>query len=121
MFRLWETPQGGDCISLNRVILSGTIGQNGVKLSYTEQAKPQTSLTLACEEPGKDGHTFKTFIPVLIVEPQAEALAERLEPGDTSLLAGKLAYRAGQTKDSGKLLVTCHHGKVLVKAAGVEV
>jgi hypothetical protein len=59
------------------------------------------------EEPGKDSHTFRVFIPVLLVELQAGALAERLEPADMVLLEGKLAYRTGKgkTEESGKLVV----------------
>ena len=92
-------------MSVNRVILSGTISQYGVKLTYTQQAKPQLSFSLVCEEPGRDGYTFKTFVPCVVVGPQAEVLAERLEPNDMVLLEGKLSYRAGKTKESGKLVV----------------
>jgi hypothetical protein len=42
-------------MSLNRVIVSGTISTYGPKPSYTESGKPQTSLTLIVEEPGKEG------------------------------------------------------------------
>ena len=100
-------------MSLNRVILTGTVGQYGVNLRYPEQGTPQTSFTLVCEDPSRDGATFKMFIPVLIIGTQAEALAERLEPGDVVLLEGKLAYQAGKTKDSGKLIVTCFNVEVL--------
>jgi len=110
-------------MSVNRVILSGTIGQYGVKIAWTESGKPQTTLTLVCEEPGKDGASYKTFVPVVIIGPQAETLAETLEPGDMILLEGKLAYRAGKTKESGKLAVTCFTVEVLAQsgalAAGV--
>jgi single-stranded DNA-binding protein len=91
---------------MNHVSLVGTVGQYGVKLSYTEHSKPQTSLTLVVENPGKDGTTYKTFIPVLIVGSHAEEYAESLEPGDLlAIEAGKLAYKAGKTKDAGKLVV----------------
>jgi primosomal replication protein N len=94
-------------VSLNRVILSGTIGQYGINIEWTAAGKPQTSLTLVCEEEGKVSTTFRTFIPVLIVGTQAEALAETLEPGDVVLLAGQLAYKAGTPRDAGKLMVVC--------------
>jgi single-stranded DNA-binding protein len=101
---------------INKVILAGEIGQYGVKISYTETVKPQTSFTLVCTEAGKSGG-FKAFIPVLIVGPQAEPLAESLEPGDLVLLEGRLAYRKGKTKDSGRLEVVCFGVSRLASAA----
>jgi single-stranded DNA-binding protein len=92
---------------MNAVHLSGAIGQYGVKIAYTEQAKPQTSFTLIVEEPGREGATFKTFVPICIVGPQAEHYAEILEAGDLVMVSGKLQYKSGRTKESGKLLVTC--------------
>jgi hypothetical protein len=53
-----------------------------VKLSYTDHAKPQTSFTLVCTGAGKDGTSYRAFIPVLIVGTQDEDLAATLEPGD---------------------------------------
>jgi single-stranded DNA-binding protein len=92
---------------VNRVILAGEVGQYGVKISYTETGKPQTSFTLICTEAGKSGE-FKAFIPVLIVGGNAEPLAESIEPGDLVLVEGKLQYKPGKTKDSGKLMVTTY-------------
>jgi single-stranded DNA-binding protein len=94
-------------MSINRVILSGAVGQYGAKISWTETGKPQTSFTLVCEEPGKEGATYRTFIPVLVVGNRAEEYAETLEPGDSCLIEGRLTYRAGKTKDAGKLVVAC--------------
>jgi single-stranded DNA-binding protein len=85
---------------MNRCILSGHISDYGPKLSYTESAKPQTTFTLIVSE-GQD----RTFIPVLVVGPKAEDLAESLEPGDVVELEGKLQYKAGKSKDAGKLVV----------------
>jgi single-stranded DNA-binding protein len=93
-------------MSLNRVILSGTIGQYGPKIEWTETGKAQTSFTLVCEEPRRgQSAPFKTFIPVLIVGAQAEACAETLEAGDVVVLEGKLAWKAGKSKDAGRLHV----------------
>jgi len=67
---------------MNHVSLVGTVGQYGAKISWTDGGKPQTSLTLVVENPGKDGTTYKTFIPVLVVGSRSEEYAESLEPGD---------------------------------------
>jgi primosomal replication protein N len=102
---------------MNRVILSGVIGQYGVKIEWAPAGKPQTSFTLVCEEEGKVSTTFRTFIPVLIVGAQAEALAESLEPGDHVLLEGKLMFKSGKTKESGKLMVLAFGVEVLAPAS----
>jgi hypothetical protein len=50
--------------------------------------------------------TIITIIPVLVVGSRAEEVAETLEPGDLiAIESGKLAYKAGKTKDAGKLVV----------------
>jgi Single-strand binding protein family len=58
----------------------------------------------------------KTFIPVVIVGPQAEACAETLELGDMACLEGKLAYKAGKTKNSGTRQVVAFGVGRLTKA-----
>jgi primosomal replication protein N len=103
-------------MSLNRVIVSGTISTYGQKLSYTESGKPQVSFSLIVEESGKEGASYKTFIPVLIAGGKPEDLAETLEAGSHVLLEGTLAYKAGKTKDAGKLLVTSFSVEVLTQA-----
>jgi single-stranded DNA-binding protein len=90
---------------MNHVSLVGGVGQYGVKISWTEAGKPQTSFTLVTEEPGPES-SYKTFIPVMIVGSRAPDYAETLEPGDVIAIEhGKLSYKAGKTKDSGKLVV----------------
>jgi single-stranded DNA-binding protein len=86
---------------MNAVHLSGRVSDYGPKLSYTEAGKPQTTFTLIVE----DG-SFKTFVPVLILGSQAEHCAETLEAGALVLINGKLAYKSGKIKGSGKLIVT---------------
>jgi single-stranded DNA-binding protein len=107
-------------MSLNRAILSGTVSQYGVKISWTESGKPQTSFALAASEPGKDGTSYRTFIPVLIVGAQAEDLAATLEPGDPVLLEGKLTYQSGKTKDAGRLVVSCFTVEVLSRQGSAQ-
>jgi single-stranded DNA-binding protein len=101
---------------INKVFLAGEVGQYGVKISYTETGKPQTSFTLVCTEAGKTLE-FKALIPVLVVGGNAEPLAESFEPGDLVLLEGRLAYRKGKTKESGRLEVVCFGVSRLTSAA----
>jgi single-stranded DNA-binding protein len=90
---------------MNHVSLVGTVGQYGVKIAWTEAGKPQTSFTLITEEPGPDS-AYKTFILVMVFGGKAPDCAETLEPGDVIAIEhGKLSYKAGKTKDSGKLVV----------------
>jgi hypothetical protein len=92
-------------MSLNRVILSGSVSPYGAKVSWTEAGKPQTSFTLMCEQPGRDERSgpFQTFMPVLIVGSQAEPLAEQIEPWHAVVLGGKWA----KGRVSGTWLVPC--------------
>jgi single-stranded DNA-binding protein len=85
-------------------MLMGYVGQYGVKLSYTDNGKPQTTFTVMCTEAGKDAE-FKSFIPCLIVGPHAEGVAEALEPGDLVVLEGKLSYKPGRSTETGQLMV----------------
>jgi single-stranded DNA-binding protein len=102
---------------MNHISLVGTVGQYGVKIAWTEGGKPQTSLTVIVEEPGKDKATYKTFIPVLIVGSRAEEAAQTIEPGDLiAIESGKLAYKAGKTKDAGKLVVVTFNVERLAAA-----
>jgi hypothetical protein len=90
---------------MNHVSLVGTVGQYGAKISWTEGGKPQTSLTLVTKEPGKEG-TYKTFRPVLIGGNRSAECAEALKASDLIAIEhGKLSYKVGKMKDSGKLVV----------------
>jgi single-stranded DNA-binding protein len=88
---------------VNAVHLSDRVSNYGPRISWTEQGKAQTTLT------------FKTFVPVLIVGGQAEHYAKTLEGGQLIAVSGKLAYRAGKTKDAGKSVVTCFTVEVLAR------
>jgi hypothetical protein len=92
---------------------TGRVSDYGCKISWTEAGKAQTTFSLIVEEPGKEGTTFKTFVPVLIIGSQAEAMAERLEAGGYVMISGKLAYKAGKTKEAGKLHVVCFGVEIL--------
>lgn len=87
---------------MNSVHLSSRVSDYGCTITWTEQGKPQKSFTLIIKEPGREGTTFKTFVPVLIVGTQAEHWAETLEAGDLVLVSGKLSY-AGSPRGLGGL------------------
>jgi single-stranded DNA-binding protein len=100
---------------MNVVHLTGHVSDYGPKISWTEAGKLQTTFTLVVEE-----GAFRTFIPVLVVGQNAEAAAETLEPGELVALSGKLQWKAGKSKDAGKLVVVCYGVEVLVPAAPQE-
>ena len=54
---------------------------------------------------------------MLIVGAQAEHYAKTLEAGDLILVNGKLQYKSGRTKESGKLVVTTFAVQRLTSAA----
>jgi single-stranded DNA-binding protein len=91
---------------INKTMLLGRISDYGCEISWRENGKPEVTFALLVEEL-RDGKTYKTFVPVLVIGPKAEDLAETLEPGDLVCLDGKLAYKPGATKDAGKLVVVC--------------
>jgi hypothetical protein len=100
---------------MNTASLVGRISERGVRLDYTpERAKPQLSFSLTVMELGRDGISRPTYIPVMVVGDHSERLAEVLEPHDLiSIASGKLSWKAGRTKDSGKLQVVTFNVEVL--------
>jgi single-stranded DNA-binding protein len=103
----------------NRVLLTGRCSQYGAKITWTEHGKPQTTFTLVVEEPGRDGASFKTFVPISVVGAKAEAIAETLEPDDLLVVDGKLAYKSSKTKEkeAGKLVVVTFDVERLMPAS----
>jgi single-stranded DNA-binding protein len=101
--------------TVNKVILAGSIGDYGAKVTYRPSGKPELTFSLILEKP-VGAKVFKTFLPVQVYGAQAEALAETLQPGDVVLLDGKLASCAGKTKDSDKLVVVCSAVEILIQA-----
>ena len=98
---------------MNSVCLSGRVSDYGPKISWTEGGKPQTTFTLVVEEPGREGSTFKTFVPIKVVGAQAESCAETLDAGALIAVNGKLQY----SKTGGK---EAKEGKLTVVTYGVE-
>jgi single-stranded DNA-binding protein len=98
---------------INRVLLTGTIGEYGVILRYTEKAKPFGSFSVGVWEVGTDEAMHPTFCEVRVVGRQAEPLSISLEVGDRVLIDGKLQWRAGRSKDLGKHIITVFDVPVL--------
>jgi single-stranded DNA-binding protein len=85
---------------VNKAIISGEVSSYGLKISWTESGKPQTSLTLVLDKAG-----YKTFIPCLVVGTKAPEVAETINGGDYLIIEGSLSWKAGRSKDAGKLQV----------------
>jgi single-stranded DNA-binding protein len=102
----------------NIVVISGRISDYGPKLRPLPSGKWELSLTLCCDDTGRDGQVYTTYIPVLIYGSQCEPLAESLEPHDLVLVTGKLSWAKKTTKDGDKsgLAVTSFNVEVLTKA-----
>src|SRR5262245_53141402 len=94
---------------MNSVCLSGSVSQYGVKLSYTEGARPVCTFSLVVCELARDGSgkVFQSFVPIMVVGNAAESCASSLEPGDLVEIMGKIGYRKGKSeKDAPGLQVT---------------
>ena len=100
---------------MNTASRVGRLSERGVRLEYTpERAKPQLSFALTVMELGRDGIARPTYIPCMVVSDNAERSAEVLEPHDLiATTAGKWQWKAGRTKESGKLRVVTFNVAIL--------
>jgi single-stranded DNA-binding protein len=87
---------------VNKAIISGEVSSYGPKISWTESGKAQTAFTWVLDKAG-----YKTFIPVLCVGARAPKVAETINGGDYLIVEGSLSWKAGRTKEAGKLQVVC--------------
>jgi single-stranded DNA-binding protein len=110
-------PAVGESMS-NVVVISGRISDYGPKLRPLPSGKWELSFTLCCDEPGRDGQTYTTYVPVLIHGAACETLAETLEPRDIVLVTGKIAWTKKVSKGEEKsgLAVTTYGVEVLARA-----
>jgi single-stranded DNA-binding protein len=97
---------------VNRAIIGGVVSSYGPRISWTESGKAQTSLTLVLEKAG-----YQTFIPVLVVGSRAEDVAETINPGDYLIVEGSLSWKAGRTKEAGKLQVVAFEVERVTESA----
>jgi single-stranded DNA-binding protein len=106
-------------MSINHVVLTGTVADPGPKLTYSAAAKPETKLTLVVSD-GKGEQVFNLFVPVFVYGTNAERVAEDVEAGDLIAVEGRLSWKSTLKKDGSKLglCVTTFGVDVLVKADG---
>jgi single-strand DNA-binding protein len=91
--------------AINKVIVMGRV-QEGLKLTYSPEGTPQCSLTVLVEEGGKDGSTYKLYLPVDVFSTHAEWVAAHVNAGDLVLIDGKLRWKSWldtQGQKQGKL------------------
>jgi hypothetical protein len=101
--------------AVNKAIISGEVSSYGPKISWTESGKPQTAFTLVLDKAG-----YKTFIPCLCVGAKAPEVAETIARGDYLMVEGALSWKAGRTKETGKLQVVCFDVERLPTSASVD-
>jgi single stranded DNA-binding protein len=89
-------------MSLNKVIICGKVTDASLKLTYTSEGTPQCAFTLMVEELGRDGSSFKLFVPVEVFGKQAEPVAEQINAGDVILVDGKLKWKSWLDKKGEK-------------------
>ena len=102
----------------NVCVISVRISDYGPKLRPLPSGKWELSFTLCCDELGRDGQVYTTYVPVLVHGAACEPLAETLEPGDIVLVTGRLAWTKKVSKGEEKsgLAVTTYGVEVLVRA-----
>jgi hypothetical protein len=94
---------------LNRVLLTGTIGEPRIR--WLESGKPELRLNLTVEQEAP----FKLYVQVYCYGKDCERLAESLEAGNRVFIDGKLSWRStmkASAKES-KMVVTCYGVEVL--------
>ena len=75
--------------SINKCILLGTIGKQGVEVSYHGQGTAKAAFMLVVSELGSDGKEHQLWQPVEIWGKRAEQVGE-LDAGALVLVEGKL-------------------------------
>jgi single-stranded DNA-binding protein len=80
-------------IGVNRVVLVGTVSQEGVSVSYAKTGTPCAMFTLAVTEMGQNGKAYTTEVPCELWGRNAEAAGE-CEAGQCVVFEGQLRKRA---------------------------
>jgi single-stranded DNA-binding protein len=77
---------------INRVILCGHVGKQGITVSYAPSGAPCAHFSLDLTETGTDGKPHSVYMDCECWGKRAEA-ASALEAGQLALFEGKLARR----------------------------
>ena len=99
---------------VNKVLLIGKVSD--LKVTFDPELKPLTSFTLRYEHAYGQGQVSKLFVPVDVVPPKSEAIAEVVHDGALVLVDGSLKWRSWLDKKSGE-----KQGKLAVLAWSVSV
>ena len=76
-------------LCINRVILAGAIGRDGVEIRYNERGTAHANFMLVLTDVGQDGREHATWIPCEVWGRGAEKAGE-LEPEQCVCFEGKL-------------------------------
>jgi single-stranded DNA-binding protein len=89
---------------INKVLITGTIGEP--RIGWLESGKPELRLSLTVAQEGG----FQLYVQVYCYGKDVERLAETLEAGDRVLIDGKLSWRStvkAGVKES-RMVVVCY-------------
>ena len=106
---------------LNQCTLIGQLADDP-ETKFLDSGHQLTTVSLRIEEEGRDGRTYKTFIPLEAYGKAGEALAE-CSKHDAVVVTGKLAYRSSTDKEGNKrgtIKVSAWQVKPLQLAVTVE-
>ena len=94
-FLKWLAKPKEDTVTatVNRVVLLGTIGKQGVEVRYSTNGTPCATFMLLLVEAAQDGKHYTTLVPCEIWGKRAEAAAE-CEAGQLVVFEGKIRKRA---------------------------
>jgi single-stranded DNA-binding protein len=76
-------------LCINRVILAGQVGRDGVEIRYNERGTAHASFMLVLTDVGQDGREHATWIPCEVWGKGAEKAGE-LDAGQSVCFEGKL-------------------------------
>jgi single-stranded DNA-binding protein len=105
---------------VNNVSLVGRLA--GAPKPQSDTATPCCSARLCVEEMGKDGQTYKLWVPLEAWGAAAVTIGP-LQEGATVAASGKLKWRSWTDREGtkqGALVVTCWHVEVLSPCAVPE-